>query len=128
VLGKRFIVAVNTAVARGSSPPAHTLLTYPGLWPCIVGGQPSPDDPFERSRAQTTCEMLCDATEASLDSRARRAVQQRSAAGRTGPGGHWRVALDQQRRSPNTQSGIHDSAASDRIPFQAVEPHADKPS
>jgi hypothetical protein len=48
----------------------ESLLTYPELRPYITDGMALPTDPTERSRAQTMCEMLCDALEASLETAA----------------------------------------------------------
>lgn len=45
----------------------ESLLAYPELRPYITDGEPLPSDAMERSRAQTMCEMLCDAVEASLE-------------------------------------------------------------
>jgi len=71
-------LASETAVASVMSDAAanvrvvfEALLVYPELRPYIAGGQPLPSDPVERSRAQTMCEMLCDAIEASLETAAR---------------------------------------------------------
>jgi len=71
-------LASETAIAGVMSDAAanvrivfEALLTYPELRPFIVDGQPLPSEPVERSRAQTMCEMLCDALEASLETAAR---------------------------------------------------------
>ena len=70
-------LASETAVASVMSDAAanvrvvfEALLAYPQLRPYITEGQPLPSDPIERSRAQTMCEMLCDALEASLETAA----------------------------------------------------------
>ena len=49
----------------------EALLAYPELRPYIAEGQPLPADPLQRSRAQSLCEMLCDALEGSLETAAR---------------------------------------------------------
>jgi len=67
-------LATKTAVATAMSDAAanvrgvfDALLTYPELRQYITDGAPLPAEPLERARAQTLCEMLCDAIEASLE-------------------------------------------------------------
>lgn len=71
-------LASETAVAQVMSDSAanvrivfEALLTYPELRPYITDGEPLPADRMALSRAQTMCEMLCDAVEASLETAAR---------------------------------------------------------
>ena len=67
-------LATRTAVAGAMSDAAtnlravfDALLTYPELRPYICDGVPLPAAGIEHSRAQTMCEMMCDAVEASLE-------------------------------------------------------------
>jgi hypothetical protein len=67
-------LASRTAIAGAMSEAAtnlravfDALLTYPELRPFITDGEPLPTAKHLRARAQTLCEMLCDAAEASLE-------------------------------------------------------------
>lgn len=67
-------LASRTAVAAAMSDAAtnmravfEALLTYPELRPYISDGVPLPAPRLMNARAQTLCEMLCDAAEASLE-------------------------------------------------------------
>jgi hypothetical protein len=71
-------LASRTAVADAMADAAdnmravfEALLTYPELRPYICDGAPMPTSGTLQSRAQTLCEMLCDAAEASLEVAAR---------------------------------------------------------
>ena len=45
----------------------QSLIAYPELRPFICDGQPLPTAGTELARAQTLCELLCDALEATLE-------------------------------------------------------------
>jgi hypothetical protein len=67
-------LATKTAVAAAITDSAanvravfEALLAYPELRAYITDGQPLPAAPRERAQAQTMCEMMCDAVEASLE-------------------------------------------------------------
>jgi hypothetical protein len=67
-------LASKTAVANAMSDAANNvravfeaLLEHPELRQYICDGAPMPTEGILRSRAQTLCEMMCDAAEASLE-------------------------------------------------------------
>jgi hypothetical protein len=70
-------VAANTSVSGVMTDAAanmrsvfEALLTYPDLRKFVTEGAPLPAAPLDRSRAQTMCEMFCDAMEGSLETAA----------------------------------------------------------
>jgi hypothetical protein len=67
-------LATKTAVASAMSDVTsnlraifEALITHPELRQYICDGAPLPTDPLALARAQTMCEMMCDAAEASLE-------------------------------------------------------------
>ena len=63
---KTAVAGVMTDAASNVRAVFEALLAHPELRPYITDGVPLPRTPLEHARAQTLCEMLCDAIEASL--------------------------------------------------------------
>src|SRR5690242_16052246 len=61
------VAGVMTDAASNVGAVFEALLAYPELRPYITDGVPLPQAALEHARAQTLCEMLCDAIEASLE-------------------------------------------------------------